>query len=577
MKITLYKNCIFSRSYSEVCDCVHMFSNGINVRDRYLASLKQEVYEIDGVYSTNTGTLNIPIMLPNSGSNIYEYNYVKIEFEKITRFCFIDDIQFRNYVAIIYYSEDIWHSYSAEMTFRIGLLTNAYHFAYGRNGKTLLKQLYLPTEYSVRDEYVLPEKFTEFVILAQIQLYQLSAETTSKRETHAVILGSAKFVNPENPDAWYYHSFDETETNIKIWATNAGIQKITRNNETWYYEIDNFTVLPYSYFSRNGMESFVDVSKNVFIFSSTETTDRPEKLAYELKHGCIEITDFIAGSNYKRIGVGTMTATYETVENNTSYHYSLLLYSDSVDIKILLNLQGKIIDITDNFIYEVPFSAITGDVTAQRKMARSMETVNGIRQIVGGVTKIGTSITSSVLTAGASEATVVAGKATANRLINSYNYTRRSPEYKSAMAKVVNAETRASQAGVEATGGVMGGVDSIIGGIQGIVQVNAPVYMSQKGTFVQGNKGISCQYGIFEKIPIVENETEINALVKEIGFQTNQIVSNDIFHPWEFTGSHNVLKFGSVNIFGNFPQSVCERLKSILLNGVKIWYDENSI
>lgn len=575
MKITLYKNCIFSRSYSEVCDCVHIFSNGINVRDRYLDTLKQEVYEIDDVYSTNTGTLNIPIMLPNSESNIYEYNYVKIEFEKITRFCFIDDIQFRNYVAIIYYSEDIWHSYSAEMTFRIGLLTNAYHFAYGKNGKTLLKQLYLPTEYSTRDEYALPEKFTDFVIFAQIQLYKLSADVTNKRETHSVILGSFNANEPSNPNAWHYNTFDEVEKNIRIWVVNAGI---VQDNNQWYYEIDNFTVLPYNYFLRNGIENIVDSNKLVFIFSSTDDQENPEKLAYELKHDCIEITDFVAGgNNYKRIGVGTMVATYETVENNTSYHYSLLIYSDSVDIKILLNLQGKIIDITDNFIYEVPFSSITGDVTAQRKMARSMETVNGVRQIVSGVTKVGTSIASSILTAGASEAVATAGKATANRLINSYNYTRRSPEYKTAMAKVVNAETRASKAGVEATGGVMSGVDSIIGGIQGIVQANAPVYMSQKGTFVQGNKGISCQYGIFEKIPIVENENEVNALVKEIGYQTNQIVSDDIFHPWEFTGSYNVLKFGSVNIFGNFPQSICERLKSILLNGVKIWYDESSI
>lgn len=574
MKITLYKNCIFTRSYSEVCDCRIKDTNGKTARDRYLESLTSEVYEIDGVYSTNTGTINIPITLPNSGSNVYDFNYAKIEFENITRFCFIDDIQFRNYIAIIFYSEDIWHSYSGDMNFRKGLLTNALHFSYGRNGRTLLKNLFSPAEYIARGQYELPEKFTNFVVFAQLQKYKLSADVSTRRETFACILASWSSKTPAE-NAYYFTSFDEAVNNARSWVANAGIAKLTND---WYYEIDNFTIIPYDYVSDYGIPNIVEGGTPLFLFTDPDDTARPEKLAISIKYGYNKIKEFIAGSGiYKRIGIGTMNATYETVETNTSYRYSLNLYSDSTDVKLLLNLQGKIIDITDNFIFEIPFTSITGDVTAQRKLARSMETVNGVRQVIGGVTKVATSIASAVITGGASEATAVAGKATANRLINSYHYTRRSVEYKNAMAKVAGAEARSAMAGAEATGGIVGGVDSIVGGIQGIISANSPIYISQKGTFVQGNKGLSCQYGIFEKIPIVDNETEVNNLIKEIGYQTNQIVNNDIFLPFNSTYDYNILKFGSVILFGKFPQSVCEDLKTILMNGTKIWYVESGI
>lgn len=572
MKITLYKNCIFSRSYSEVCDCRIKDTNGKTALDRYLATLAKEVFEIDTVYSTNAGTLNLPIQFPNSTDSLYDFNYLKIEYESLTRYCFIDNIQFMNYVAVVSYSEDIWHSYSGDMILRKGLLSNVLHFSYGENGVETLKQIYLPTEYISKQRYILPNKFETFVIFAQIQRYKLSNETTNKRETYSAILGRFTMKTPNIAEAWYYNSFNEAEEAAKTWVANAGIEK---TNDNWYYEIDNFTIIPYEYLTQKGVLNIVDLNASIFIFSQGENP--LFYFACGLKHDYFTLKVFSAnGGNYKRIGIGTMTATYETVETNRDYLYDLDLYTDSTDVKLLLNLQGKIIDITDNFVFEIPFTGITGDVTAQRKLARSMETVNGVRQIVSGVSKIGTSIAEAIITGGASEATAVAGKAAANRLINSYHYNRRSVEYKNAMAKVANAEARSANANVEMTGGVISGIDSVVGGIQGIISANSPVYMSQTGTFVQGNKGLSCQYGIFEKIPIPDNENEVDGIIKEIGYRTNQIVTDSIFAPFNITG-YNILKFGSVIIYGKFPQSVCERLKEILINGIKIWYDENSI
>ena len=58
----------------------------------------------------------------NSYNDIYEFNYMKVEFTfanettKIIRYCFISDIVIRNELVYLKYNEDIWHSYSDLIT-----------------------------------------------------------------------------------------------------------------------------------------------------------------------------------------------------------------------------------------------------------------------------------------------------------------------------------------------------------------------------------------------------------------------------------------------------------------------------
>lgn len=570
MKITLYKNCIFTRSYSEVCDCRIKDSNGKTARDRYLEGLTKEVFELDSVYSTNSGTINVPIQFPNSTDSVYDFNYLKIEFESITRYCFIDDIQFMNYIAVIYYSEDIWHSYSDSMTFRKGFLKNALLQVYGKREDIVLSSLFCPCEFYAKDVYKLPEPYTTFVIIAQLQTYKLSADVTSERETYAVILGRNSQNTVTAEQNWYYNSFSEAERVAKAWVKQAGIASLANGT---YYEIDNFTIVPYIYISQLGALSFINTNKVVFFMENVNIDDTILEYlaACQLKSGTTKIYfNMVQGGVYNRVGIGTMNATYETIETNLSYEYQLYLYIDSTDVKLLLNLQGKVIDITDNFIFEVPFSAITGDITAQRKLARSMETVNGVRQIVGGVAKIATSVVSGSagISLGKTEQFLAEHTASGN--------VRRRYTVRDA-TRLAEGLYREKQSTSESAGGIVGGVDSVVSGIQGIISANTPIYMSQKGTFVQGNKGMSCQYGIFQKVPVSDNEEIVKGIINEIGYETSQIVDENILIPKITDRIYNILRFGSVILYGDFPQSVCETLKKILINGIKIWYDESKI
>ena len=55
MKITLYKNCILTNSFSEVCDVFHKDENGKTTLERYLDTLEKLVIDAGDVYYTNSG------------------------------------------------------------------------------------------------------------------------------------------------------------------------------------------------------------------------------------------------------------------------------------------------------------------------------------------------------------------------------------------------------------------------------------------------------------------------------------------------------------------------------------------
>ena len=107
--ITLFQNSKLSNKYHE---CFVDQSSAVG----YLFGLTYlQVYYGDDIYYTNSGTLS----LDNTDLTSFtadKYNYMLIRDGNISdhkyRFCFVDSIQLVNSIAIINYSEDIWHNYA---------------------------------------------------------------------------------------------------------------------------------------------------------------------------------------------------------------------------------------------------------------------------------------------------------------------------------------------------------------------------------------------------------------------------------------------------------------------------------
>lgn len=77
---------------------------------------------------------------------------------------------------------------------------------------------------------------------------------------------------------------------------------------------------------------------------------------------------------------------------------------------------------------------------------------------------------------------------------------------------------------------------------------------------------------IYELVPY--NEDEVNAALYNNGYKVLYSVDNLYEDDYikEIT-DYNVVKFAFVRLYGKCPQDYLNKLKQILVNGVKIWYD----
>lgn len=604
MKITLYKNCIFSRSYSEVCDCRIKDNNGKTALDRYLSTLAKEVFEIDSVYSTNSGVLNIPISIPNSTSNIYEFNYAKIEFETIVRYCFIDDIQFRNYVAIVSYSEDIWHSYIANTAIRNSFLTNSRLLKY--TGKEIIRH-FLPVDYETKSKLQIIRKISDsnaYAIIAQVQLTK-PAQTGQRTERQCFTVSLGLYDNFTAYSAGHFDEVIHTLSYTKALelcnlAVKLSANQMRDDDDTkrftgaWYYEITNFTIIPdnFAFYKTSGTQP---VNTSALFTAQIQALDSDNNksqqllFAYEVKPTesvpLPVMNSYTISNDYTLIGVGTLTANYDVINDGNDFTITFSYYASEIDFKFIMEMQGKLIDITDNFIYDVPFTSLTGSELAQQRTAKALQITNGAIGIAGGVVKVGVAAATGQLgyttTMGALNSVASAQEKTRQALSRARSSRSRS-SYSERLARLSGLQASYNvslgETGLHTVSGIMSGTGSVVNGITDIIGATQPNYVSNNGTFATGNNALSIMYGFILKYIVPSNEAQVNDFINNIGYDVKEMMNNEVFVPVNaVVNKYNVIKFANVNIYGKCPQAVIEELKSILVNGVKIWYDESGI
>lgn len=212
LTITLYKNCKLTKEYKEVYRDLSSFST-------YLFALTYlEVYSGDDIYYTNSGTISID----NSGLTVHTadtYNYMVFREGTISnpkyRFCFVDSITIVNEVAVISYTEDIWHNYAigsgSTPNFNINnsMLRQSKRlesFTGCPYTQTQLNELpkRLPVElegqnaptFSITEDYPLT---TECYVMATISLFLLTQDGDfSDREINSYLLGYKRNVSGAN-------------------------------------------------------------------------------------------------------------------------------------------------------------------------------------------------------------------------------------------------------------------------------------------------------------------------------------------------------------------------------------------
>lgn len=610
MKITLYKNCILNDNYNEVFDLtkktrvIDGVTESYSVFTDYLKSLDSQSIELPNTYYSRDMSFTLRITGDSKFKEALAFNYCKIEVDDLTRYCFITDIELANTVATYYTEEDIWANYAYGMQIRYGYLTNALRTEYKIGKETKKINFYtLPVGYQSNN---LPkyeqERYTEhaYNIVLQIQTYNLATGgETSERVVRTVLLSFLTETGKDPKTGKTIYNVDYTFTQKQVFeyltdlqiasssktiALGANVLSYYTKDDTYNanFQIDNITILPDTWGIAVNLGTITqdELSKAIVGFYITQISETEEvqgiafinfpQVFYGNDYSHILPKELISGeieNNFKIISFGTRTGQYEINMNGTSLPYSLKISCDDTDFKMLLEFQSKCIDITNDFVLDLPFDVITADTTAQRKIAKNTAIYNGVANIIGG-----TAETALNIGALASGNVVSSTESTLKRSYAKQTYGEKYLGKRHLSSKKSSAVTKKSAIGTGSVGGVVGGLRDIADGIVGIVNANTPQYTTNTGTFVSSEAMLNARYGLCYLEIMPDNSEFVSKMLGLIGYNVFEIIREDIIFNQEFKND-NILKFETVNIYGNFPLDIKSMLEDILTNGFRIYYN----
>ena len=585
MKITLYKGCILSNRYNIVYDLTSTktfpdiagITRKTSALEDYLKSLPQNTIELPNTYYTRNMSITLNISGDSKFKDAYSYNYCYITTDDgLERYCFITSIDLGNTVATFYTEEDVWSTYGALSHIKFGYLTNTYQrdFKSGLGLDRHIDYYLLPTAFQSNDEPTVKSAHRisgGFNIVAQMQLYNLDKDgKVSNRVVRTVVFTTFEKIGETYEVKPASFSTDEVTKiigGLQVYGPAGDLLHGPNGAALSYYQIDNITVLPEELnigkcFENKTIEE-IKVATVGISFSIRLAEDlfigfcNFPKLFYissEMPGRMKDLYNGILDNNFKIISFGTRSSQYEINMNGTSLKYSLKASATDWDFKLILSFQQKTIDITNDFVLKVPFESITGDVLAQRQIAKNTAIYNGITNIVGGVAKIGKSA-ASIASGGVTETTKIRHSITTG--------------------KVTSRKTTLNGVRSDNGSGIIGGAIDVADGIVAIVNANTPRYTSNRGTFVQSEGLYNASYGLCYQEVVPDNEAFVNNMIALCGYIVYEIItrSDEIIFGQMFEDGANVLKFESVVLDGGyFPLDIREKLEAILENGFIIYY-----
>lgn len=580
MRITLYQNCILTDAYSEVFDVFLKDNNNKTALERYLETLPKITYEVEDVYITNTGKFTF--VAGDDFSGFYNINYMKVEDtdNNITRYAFIETITIVNGLAVVNYIEDTWSNYASSMKIRNSLLTRSRIIDYGQTIYGRIKipfyTIGMPYESNERPKLtclnngkVIGEdaeaKKCNAIITIQVYDPGKAGEITSRKSWTLLIKtndytteGDESFRADYGSGYWYSVIQElivaaadpgNVLTNVNL-ASDGGNYTVTNA----YLIPDEFNLSSYNHlkeFTLHTKPSDGTTMRNYEFYDITGDTSGPLR---NTSIGVLrELTGYILGNDFKRIGVGTITQPISLINNGTDIDVSIFYSADAFNFNVYMGVQGQLIDITDSFSLDMPIASQTAEVTQQQSTARAVNTLNGTLQMISGAT----SFANGASTMGLS-----------NRLLR---------------AGVQKSQLKTTLSGAYAVqgsaGGIVGGATSFIRGLTDVYTANLPMFTSNKGITAKSRASINANYGIIGASTVPDNEAQVVRYTNESGYVCNEIVDTKIFTDIQTSveNKYNVVMFDYVKLYGKFSQRIASVLREILTNGVKIWYDETAI
>lgn len=574
---TLYKNCCLNETYQNVFS-LGKDANSKSVLEKYLATLGYYAIDIPNVYYENKDefVFDQDLISGINHNDIYSFNYIKFEeYDDETRviilirYCFIQKISLKKQCVYLEYTEDVWSSYSD----KIAGITESYMSGsrvknYSNKNISLIS---LPYEYDGNNELLRTELTTNpnlmVKIIIEVQYYILTQQgEQSVRRSHFFIFSTYNTAQSLNTDTFEYHNaLGIISTYIIPAVSNSTITDVTLS-ETYNFVIGKVYLVPFDFsLPADPMQNIVKFSNDYEIgiegrltsfglwkripnTSNIKTSDK-----FVCKYGSVS-------NNYKNYSIGFYQNNIKVINNGTAISYSIIGCVDQFAIHFYLECMNQIIEITECFICEVPFSIITSEELSQQRIALELKNMNYSHDMinkgfdiaehtglaVSGALKAGVSVLDLDFARGARNAIAGAEQV----WVNSMN-----------LGRDISNMVRLSKEKAFA---------------------NAPIYSYNKGTFVNNANKLNSIYGVGLFRIDSDNDEFVKKSINNFGYKVYEFIDTTELAKLELNGysyfntnniHYNVVKFENANLYGSFPREIANELNMILINGVKIWYD----
>ena len=548
MIITLYKNYPFNEDYNQV---IHH-----SVIDTYLQNLPKFTIETyTSSFFRNEDTLIFDENLTdglNQNENINDYNYMVISGTDtgFKFYCFIESITHNNNNCEVTYKVDVWNTYSNKINVNFGIVSQ---------NLRLVENFSTPYPYNLPVELYSNKKITlqkfeseqtrRFYVLAKIQMYTVSQSGDVTTRTQKII----KLKIDSNTDTI---SKQGVFNIINLLSINTQQYTFNYNNISYNMQIMNFYIVPSTEITIYDDEVNITIGNSIFSFLP-QFADQTEHLSLEHNTKSF-IISFLSDDDFKIIGIGHINnmipikLTGQSILGELTY---IVTYSG--DIIFYLSINNSFYDITNDYFYELPVDLATKESLQIQNLNRKLESRNiEITATSGVLTGFNTALTGI--------GKLIESAVTENYLGIAYGIERTLNSEIESLSTFEKAKTKYEQ-------------------------VNAKLYTSSQAVKLAQNIAYLMQYGMCKFIGDFNNYDDVIKIKSQYGYRTNKIVGTEIYNvnnkeydilnkpTIQNKSEYDYIKFDTIDIKANLPQNIIRKFNTILLNGVKIYYNTGNI
>lgn len=565
MIVTLFQNCKLNNKYKDV------FYNKTYL-ETYLGTLtKKVVLEDSDIFSRETDNLYID---DTNIEDFKQYNYMKIEDSIGTFYAFINNIKWINDIYQIFYEEDIMSNWFEYVHIRNSLLTGnkslKLYKGTAQRDITLFGYQVEPksNDYLEFDAYnVLDnEDGTDLQgnklyspkvgIIVKFQLYKLGEADEAIDRIPLVGIIARKAVGSQDDyyDMYQRGAISYLNTFIQNFINKKSTQTVTYNSVSgYYYDIDKIYAVPLDFIYRSGY-----IIPSVYQTMSLFTVSNVEYIFKELRPTSsfepIRVYEKTINYDRKIDSIGLFNSPIKVAINGTNIKVKIMSYITYYGFSVILNIQNKMVDITEKLIVDLPFSQVSSSELQLKRLQIDLQENSLNNKIENTNQEYQANI--AKLAVGTTFGTVGAiGNVVAGNTLSAFSGLGSTlsgiAEYGSNIEKAKN-DIKYSE--------------------ERINLINQKMYCSSsiltnKFSYINALFGI-CVFKIIE-----DNTTQVNQGVALSGYVVRELV-NDIIQQLDIehlTDHYDVFKFDEVNLYGVIAQDYIRVIENILLNGVRVW------